>query len=90
MRFSVPTVLGEGLAGEDDGLGRGSLRGLVVGGCVVYAVERGLWGEAARNAGFAIVAATTVASATVAVVAVTASTVAAVASIVAVASVCIF
>ena len=75
MSVIVAAVFGEGLARKNDRLGCGiQLARFIVGRGVVYAVEGGFGGEAARHTWFAVVAATTIASATVAVVAIAAST----------------
>ncbi len=82
--FATLAVLGEGLAGENDGLGDGAIElgRFVVGGAIVYAVERGFGREAARHTRAALIATATIAASST-VVAVAVASVGAGASIVA-------
>src|SRR4051812_13909767 len=59
--FATLAIFGERLARKHDGLWRWAvgLNGLVVGGTVVYAVERGLRGKSTRNTRALIAVATT-------------------------------
>src|SRR5580698_6616526 len=58
--FATLTIFGERFAGKDGGF-RSSGGGLVVGGGVVYAVERSFRSEATGDAGLTVIAASTVA-----------------------------